>query len=140
MRRLAVAAALLGLASPSALAVGGGGNAGRVLVTADCKHTQYKPKGIVIACGDGNDRLTHLSWSKWTTTSATGKGNDEINSCTPSCAGGRFVSYPVSVTLSKPRHCAKARSKLFSQAKIQYTHQRPPHAQKSQTLPIACPL
>jgi hypothetical protein len=137
MRRLVVTVALVGLAAPSALALS---KPARVLVPTDCKHAKYKPAGIVVACGDGNDRLTHLSWTTWTTTTATGRGVDELNSCTPSCAAGRFVSYPMTVTLSKPRKCAKAHSSLFSRAKIQYTDKRPPHVAKSQTLPIACPL
>jgi hypothetical protein len=138
VRRLATLAALaaLQLAAPAALAI----DRNRVLVVGDCTHAQFKPAKIVIACGDGNEVLTHLSWSTWTAAKATGKGMNSINSCTPTCAGGHFKDYAVTVTLSKPHHCAKLSSKVFSRATLHFTHGRPAHVPSNQTLPIACPL
>jgi hypothetical protein len=61
-----------------------------------------EPSSIVLACGDGNASLTHLTWSSWTTTTAAATGDFLLNNCTPDCAGGTFVSNPASVRLGYP--------------------------------------
>jgi hypothetical protein len=43
-----------------------------------------------------------ISWRSWTTRSAHGTGRVWINDCEPSCAGGTFHPYRVSVTLASP--------------------------------------
>ncbi|HZT66032.1 MAG TPA: hypothetical protein VFA11_09620 [Acidimicrobiales bacterium] len=61
-----------------------------------------EPGTIMLACGDGNAYLDHLRWSSWTGTAATATGVYTHNTCTPSCAGGTFVSAPTTVRLSYP--------------------------------------
>ena len=61
-----------------------------------------QPGTIVIACGDGNALLTHLTWSSWTPTTASASGDYTHNTCTPDCAQGTFVSTPASVRLGYP--------------------------------------
>src|SRR5579884_1138606 len=61
-----------------------------------------EPGKIMLACGDGNAYLDHLRWSSWTGTAATATGVYTHNTCTPSCAGGTFVSAPTTVRLSYP--------------------------------------
>ena len=138
MRKAVLLVVLVAALAPAAAS--GLSSASRVYVVGDCKHEQYKPTEIVISCGDGNDVLKGLSWSAWTASKATGAGTNSVNTCTPSCAGGHFKSYAVTVTLSGPRQCRKAKHKVFGTAALHFTGARPSHVPSTQKLPIACPL
>ena len=61
-----------------------------------------EPSMIMLACGDGNAYLNHLTWSSWTSAGATGAGDYTHNLCQPDCAQGTFVSEPATVRLSYP--------------------------------------
>jgi hypothetical protein len=60
------------------------------------------PASIPVACADGSAVLTHLTWSSWTGSQASGRGTLELNNCTPNCANGTFSPYAASVTLTDP--------------------------------------
>ncbi|MGW1606212.1 hypothetical protein [Streptomyces eurythermus] len=74
-------------------------------VLVDClwQRTE-RPIDFILACGDGNSRLTGLHWSEWTPGEATAVGVNVVNDCEPYCAAGTFHAYPVTVRLdgSKP--------------------------------------
>ena len=117
----------LSLYAPGAAVVAAGALAAggdRVLVVIDCLHTRYKPAKIVFACGH-SESAQRLAWSKWTLTSAAATGTDVVNDCRPGCATGHIHSYPVRVELSRPKHCAGQRHKLFSRATLTFTGRRP---------------
>ena len=61
--------------------------------------TQVRPGSFTLACADGNDYLTGLSWTSWAPTLASGYGTQVVNDCLPYCAAGHFHSYPVLVVL-----------------------------------------
>ena len=44
------------------------------------------PAVIVLACADANDSLVDLTWSAWTSSSATATGQYTRNTCVPDCA------------------------------------------------------
>jgi hypothetical protein len=75
-------------------------------VLAQCNYPgappAVQPGTIVLACGDDNALLTHLTWSSWTSTTAAATGDYTYNTCNPYCARGRFVSTPASVHLGYP--------------------------------------
>jgi hypothetical protein len=54
---------------------------------------------------DNHDFLTVLDW-RITPTFATATGTLHDDDCQPSCAGGTYLTYPVQVTASNPRHCS----------------------------------
>ncbi len=60
------------------------------------------PATIVLACGDANASLMDLSWSSWTSSSATASGQYTRNTCVPNCALGTFVTSPAMVRLAYP--------------------------------------
>jgi hypothetical protein len=60
-----------------------------------------RPSSMPIVC-DGSASLEHLTWSEWSFSKATGTGVAKVKDCSPSCAAGRFHSYPVTVTLNEP--------------------------------------
>ncbi|MGW3635300.1 hypothetical protein ACWD7F_35060 [Streptomyces sp. NPDC005122] len=73
-------------------------------VIVDCFwHPQVEPGDYVLACGDGNSRLTSLRWSHWGANSAVATGINAVNDCKPYCAAGTFRKYPVTVRLDRPQ-------------------------------------
>jgi hypothetical protein len=44
-------------------------------VLVDCLwHPEVRPTDFMLACGDGNSRLTSLRWTDWNANSATATG------------------------------------------------------------------
>jgi hypothetical protein len=60
---------------------------------------EVKPKEITTS-GDGSGYVTNLVWSDWGAPHATATGTMRLNDCTPSCAEGKYTSYPATVTLA----------------------------------------
>jgi hypothetical protein len=84
---------------------------------------KVEPTQILLACGDGNAVMKHLTWTTWTTTSATGQGVLESNDCHPSCVGGTFHTYPARFTLTETVR-ASGRN-YFTRVTMQFTAKRP---------------
>ena len=84
------------------------------------KHLSTKPSKYVLSCADANAWWQGVTWSSWTSNSATGRGVLVENNCTPYCAAGKFIHYPSSVTLGKVI-TVKNYGKLFSEAYFRYT-------------------
>lgn len=123
------------LTLPTAAFAAGGGT----VLAPSCNSAKYKPKRIVISCGDGNIYVKSLRWSSWTGKRATGKGVNEINDCTPSCVAGKFRAYAAAVILSKPKRCSKVkRHKVFGEIKLVYTSKSPGKS-RTYTSSLACP-
>lgn len=129
---------LLGLLAISAVAFAA--SAGRRVWVPECNKAVYKPRQLLLACGDGTNYLAKLEWTRWGTRSATGTGVDEVDDCTPDCARGHFHGYPAAVTLSGPRRCAHVKHQRdFARIVLQYSAAHPGtsstfHAQ------LACPF
>ncbi len=104
---------------------------------ANCTKSQYKPKSILLACGDGTNGLVNLKWSHWSTTKATGSGVNAVNDCTPNCVNGKVKKTRVTVTLSKPIRCAHRKHKVFDHALLRFRGQTGP--QSRQTFVLGCP-
>jgi len=63
------------------------------------QYMEVKPKEITTS-GDGSGYVTNLVWSDWGAPHATATGTMRLNDCTPSCAEGKYTSYPATVTLA----------------------------------------
>lgn len=91
----------------------------------------YKPacdvKFHCILSGDSTAFLYRMHWTKWTTTSAVGTGTYLLNSCNPSCAGGKFYSVPIVVTFTNPvKACAGTSARWYwTKASFRYPHGLP---------------
>jgi hypothetical protein len=73
-------------------------------VLVDCfSQPRVRPADFILACGDGNSRLSSLRWTSWKAASAEAKGVNWVNDCDPYCAAGTFRSYPVVVRLDRPQ-------------------------------------
>ena len=60
---------------------------------------QVRPSAMILTCADANDVLTGLHWVSWGMGAAFATGIEQINDCTPYCAAGKFINYPVLVDL-----------------------------------------
>jgi hypothetical protein len=70
------------------------------IVVLDCLgNAVVRPSNFTLACADGNDYLTKLSWTSWNPNLASAYGIQEENDCIPYCAAGHFHAYPVDVVL-----------------------------------------
>lgn len=78
-----------------------------------------KPTSYILSCADANAGWAGVTWSSWTSTSASGRGVLHQNDCTPNCAGGRFINYRATVTLSKV--VTTKYGELFSRAVFHYS-------------------
>ena len=61
-----------------------------------------KPSEIFFGCATSADYLGPITWSKWTSTSASGTATHNVDSCQPNCAAGTYTRFPVAVQLSNP--------------------------------------
>ncbi len=62
--------AACGLVASMAVAKPGGG---KTYVTSGCKGAAFKPKRIVLACGDAGLVATKLQWKQWGSSQASGR-------------------------------------------------------------------
>ena len=65
-----------------------------------------------------------IHWSSWSASGAFGTGFDLENNCEPSCAGGRYVAYPVSLEMWRPRSVAG--SLVFTRLTLSFPGPAPP--------------
>ncbi|HZT45489.1 MAG TPA: hypothetical protein VFA24_04850 [Gaiellaceae bacterium] len=97
-------------------------------VLTGCTHQpQVRPAKVVFACADFNFYATNLHWSRWSATEATGTGTGHQNDCRPNCAAGKFVTFRIAVTLTRPVTCVKGRRE-FSKLAWRFTSKKLPHS------------
>lgn len=97
----------------------------------------YKPKRVIIACGDGAFRVHGLKWSTWTRKTASGNGTADVLTCDPSCAGGQFKSYPIKLTADRPKACPK-NGRQFTRLTYSFKNKKPKGAKSTESLDRPC--
>ena len=68
-----------------------------VMLNCDFKAV-VRPSSYVLACADDGMGLESMQWTSWTAHLASGYGTFYEKNCTPSCASGRILDYPVIIT------------------------------------------
>ncbi len=132
---VAVCVSAAALASPVASESGK-----RVQLIANCFKPKFKPKDVIIACGDASLGARGMTWSTWTRKKADGNGTGQINDCNPDCASGTTKSAPMELQLSKPQLCSNGK-RVFAKLRYIWTS-GPPIAETvaSGSVPIGCKL
>ncbi|MEU1038528.1 hypothetical protein ACFYP4_17010 [Streptomyces sp. NPDC005551] len=99
----------------------------RTPVIVDCfSHAQVRPARFILACGDGNSRLSSLHWSRWDGNRAVATGFNVVNDCKPYCAAGKFHAYPVTVRLDRAQTWKKQpQLSHYTRMSLVYTGSRP---------------
>ncbi|MGW7385897.1 hypothetical protein [Streptomyces sp. NPDC054794] len=107
-------------------------------VLVDCTfNPNVHPTDFILACGDGNSRLTGLSWSHWGQSSATAEGVNVVNDCKPYCAAGTFHPYAVTVRLDRPEAWKKDPGvQRFTRMSLTYPNNRPEGYARVMTYPL----
>lgn len=97
-------------------------------VVVNCQFKpEVRPSAMILTCADANDVLTGLHWVSWGTGAAFATGIEQINDCTPYCAAGKFINYPVLVDLWRAEPLPGHPGVLyFSRVTRVYTANRPP--------------
>lgn len=107
----------------------------RTTVLIDClSKAVVRPSGFMLACGDGSQYLSRLRWASWTRGLASGTGKFSFNTCTPSCAAGKYITSKVIVVLWHVAGVPHRHSlRQFSMMTVIYTGKRPAHSAQSFT-------
>jgi hypothetical protein len=97
-------------------------------VVVNCSYKQQtRPSSFILTCADAGDVLAHLRWVSWEPDAAFATGVEQINDCTPYCAAGKFINYPVLVNLWRPEPLPGHPGVLyFSRVTRVYIANRPP--------------
>jgi hypothetical protein len=104
-----------------------------VIITCENK-AQVRPASYLLACGDGTSGLAKLKWVSWTSGVATATGNFSLDTCTPNCAQGKFITSPVLVVLWQPTPVPHQHGqRQFMKMTIIYTGKPPAHSAQSFT-------
>ncbi len=128
----ALAAALLSLCVMVA-------SAAPAVKIVNCNSASSRPKAITLTCGDGNTALTKLRWSSFGGAAAQASGTFEMNTCTPNCAGGKVVRYPVTVKAGNIRKC-KAGLRVYNKLSLKFTGRAPKSASNLKNWTLGCPI
>jgi hypothetical protein len=98
----------------------------RLLYPSACNNPSYRPGRVVVACGSSAFYIDGIRWSSWSDRGAAGAGTAHVNDCKPSCASGRFRSYPgVDVHLGSFQYCGAHRDYEFTELEYRFTRSRP---------------
>jgi hypothetical protein len=97
----------------------------------------YKPRTVIMSCGDGAFRIVKLTWSTWGKKTAVGSGTAKIVSCDPNCAEGKVKSYKVKLTASKPVACSKG-NRQFLRLTYTFPDKKPSGSLRTDTVNRPC--
>jgi hypothetical protein len=115
----------------------GRSGSGRIFVAANgCHGHAWRPRTIIIACGDGNFYATGLRYSRYGGHVGRAKGQLHDNTCRPDCVHGHFVSYRGEITLSNIRRCRGRR--YYTRISWRYTQQSPYPNGHTRISPFSC--
>ena len=117
---LAASAFVPALAAAPALA-SSGSHALPKLITCAGKQQTRPPGEFVFACGDGNIAIAGTHWSSWTSNSATGTTDLQINLCEPTCVASKMSSFAGSTVRLYDVEVIH-RTPVFTRAQITYGH------------------
>lgn len=132
-----LALAACGPIASLAMAKQGGG---KTYVTSGCKGAAFKPKRIVLACGDAGLVATKLQWKQWGTTQAKGSGTGEEKVCSPNCAEGTVAKGEMTLTLSRPRLCTQDGKRHFTKVHYGWPQGAPGEGPDQGTIPLPCSI
>jgi hypothetical protein len=98
--------------------------AGAVVLVNCQRRGVVLPSSYILACADGNDFLTGMSWVSWRTV-AYGSGVEVAKSCVPNCSASRFKRFPVLITLWRAKRRGHSGQFKFTRLTVIYTGRRP---------------
>src|SRR6202451_1987722 len=99
--------AVSGTVAATVVAVAPASAVSTAVVVVNCAgQGQVRPGGYDIGC-TANEMLATLHWQTWRGT-ADGNGVLKVDDCTPTCAQGKYIKYPVLTVLWRTERRARA--------------------------------
>jgi hypothetical protein len=135
IRRLLRFSVLIGVIAVPTVALAAPGP--RTVYAITCLQETYKPKQITVSCVDGTVKVANLKWTSWSSTQAQASGVYRVNKCNPDCAAGNTKSFPVKITLSRPKTCPGRKHKAFGRVSYAFGAKHPRPTPRHTSLP--CP-
>lgn len=77
------------------------------VLTWDCGSLVNQPESITLTCADGGELIHSITWTTWTSRSASGTGIYSINLCNPNCAEGQRLEEPIEIALDNAEQDSK---------------------------------
>jgi hypothetical protein len=132
MQRMVVGLAIVCALAIAAVPTASGGGEKKVFGIQDCGKPRVKPKRIVLACADFGLYANHFDWRHWGARKARTDGVLHAKDCTPSCAEGRLVDYPVEVILRKIKTetCNGITGRFYTKIKLNFPAEAPDFANR----------
>jgi hypothetical protein len=112
----------------------------RTYVTSGCSGAAFKPRSIVLACGDAGLVVRKLQWTQWGAKQAHGAGLGEEKVCTPNCAEGSVAKGAMKVALSRPKLCHQDGKRHFTKIHYAWPAGAPGEGPKQGSIPLPCSL
>lgn len=127
-----------GILVAALIAVVANASATSTIKITNCTSASSRPKTVTLTCADANTVLTGLRWSSFGGASALAIGTLETNTCTPNCASGKVVRYPVAVKANGTRTC-KAGLRVYDKVTLRFTRRAPSSAGSLKHWTLGCP-
>ena len=129
--------AAAGATSAIVLTAGPAAAASSPVVLVNCAgHGKVRPAVYDISCMPSSEYVAGLTWTSWRSV-AFGSGTLKVNDCTPTCAQGKYISYPILTVLWRaeawPHHPGRD---YFTRLTWIFTGKRPAHVPVSQTFTL----
>lgn len=129
--------AAAGAASATVLTAVPAAAASSQVVLVNCAgHGTVRPAVYDIGCMPSSEYVAGLTWTSWRSV-AFGSGTLKVNDCTPTCAQGKYVRYPILTVLWRgeawPHHPGRD---YFTRLTWIFTGKRPAHVPVSQTFKL----
>ena len=113
----------------------------RMVLPARCDDGVYRPRAVILACGDAGFRLERLVWRRWNHGTAAGGGIARVNDCVPFCVAGTIRSYRVRVRAYRIRRCHADNDQYrYTRVRVTFRGARPAGVSRSVAWPFPCSL
>lgn len=112
----------------------------RTYVTSRCSGAAFKPRSIILTCGDAGLVATKLQWTQWGTKKAHGAGLGRQKVCKPNCAAGKVAKAAMKVILSRPRLCPQDEKRHFTKVHYKWLPAAPGEGPNQGNVPLPCSL
>jgi hypothetical protein len=87
---------------------------------------RYKPKSLIVFCGDAGVRASHVRWYRWGRREARGRSAYVYaNTCMPDCATGGARRYRARFVLLRARTCPENGERVFTRLAVIFGNRHP---------------
>lgn len=87
---------------------------------------RYKPKSLIVFCGDAGVRAKRVRWYRWGAREARGRSRYVYaNTCVPDCATGGARRYRARFVLQRVRTCPDNGERVFTRLAVIFGRRHP---------------